>query len=60
MTANVASARHGFSTADTLNHQATNDPEARLEVRHAEILVLELENWRNVLRRFHNFSDAIH
>ncbi|AHD02119.1 class I tRNA ligase family protein [Leisingera methylohalidivorans] len=51
----------GFPTqADTLlNPRSTNDPSARVEVRHAEVLVLELETWRDVLRRFHSFGDAI-
>lgn len=51
----------GFPTqADTLlNPRSTNDPAARVEVRHAEVLVLELEAWRDALRRFHNFGTAI-
>jgi len=51
----------GFPTqADTLlNPRATNDPDARVELRHAEVLVLELEAWRDDLRAFHAFGDAI-
>ena len=51
----------GFPTrADTLiNPRATNDPTTRIEVRYVEVLTLELENWRNQIRKFHTFSDAI-
>ncbi|MBL4898055.1 MAG: class I tRNA ligase family protein [Colwellia sp.] len=51
----------GFPTqADTLiNPRATNDPSLEIELRHVEVLVLELEAWRGSLRRFHDFSDAI-
>ncbi|MEP2781115.1 MAG: class I tRNA ligase family protein [Pseudoruegeria sp.] len=51
----------GFPTrADTLiNPRATNDPDLEIEMRHVEVLVLELENCREALRQFHSFSDAI-
>lgn len=42
-----------------LNPWAAEDSTARVEVRHADVLVLELESWRAALRDFHRFSDAI-
>lgn len=51
----------GFpNQADTLiNPRSTNNPSARVEVRYQDVLILEVESWRNSLREFHNFSDAI-
>ena len=47
------------SAESLLNPYATNNPEWPLELRPVPVMVLELEAWREELRRFHRFPDAI-
>lgn len=50
----------GFPTrADTLlNPRSTNDLEEQIELRTAEVLVLELEEWRDRLIKFHDAASS--